>query len=108
MDDLKIIKKKYGEEMMRFCRKSFPTILDNYPGLLSQTLIKNFDASRDLYIDIKNNNLESKFVNFINSFFYTKEKVKTSTLKTPEELLNSLLYDFVPLRCTRNPFQSFP
>ena len=49
MDDLKIIKKKYGEEMMRFCRKSFPTILDNYPGVLSQTLIKNFDASRHLY-----------------------------------------------------------
>ena len=106
MDDLKIIKKKYGEEMMRFCRKSFPTILDNYPGLLSQTLIKNFDASRDLYIDIKNNNLESKFVNFINSFFYTKEKVKTSTLKTPEELLKEAGYTLYKCE-TEDEIQSF-
>ena len=42
VDDLKIIKKKYGEKMMHLCRDSFSTILDNSPGALSKILLDNF------------------------------------------------------------------
>ena len=59
---------------------------------------------QDTYI--KNNNLESKFVNFINSFFYTKEKAKTSTLKTPEELLKEAGYTLYKCE-TEDEIQSF-
>ncbi len=92
MDDLKIIKKKYGEEMMHFCRKYFPTILDNNKGLLSEILLKHFDTIRDLYKDIKDNNIEMSFVNYINSFFNISEKKEIETSKTPTELLKEVGY----------------
>ena len=41
-NDLKIIKKKYGEKMMHFCRDLFPTILET-EGLLPKLLMDNFN-----------------------------------------------------------------
>ena len=35
MDDLKLIKKHYGEKMMHLCRELFPTLLET-GGLLSK------------------------------------------------------------------------
>ena len=40
IEDLKVIKKKYGEEMMHLCRKFFPTILENKGELLNILLEK--------------------------------------------------------------------
>ena len=39
-NELKVIKKKYGEAMMHFCRKSFPTILNQKNVLLNILLRK--------------------------------------------------------------------
>ena len=35
VDDLKIIRKKYGEKMYHFCREAFPILLEE-PGKLSK------------------------------------------------------------------------
>ena len=51
-NDLKIIKKKYGEKMMHLCRELFSTILDNSPGILPKILLDNFYPSHDLYDDL--------------------------------------------------------
>lgn len=50
-EDLKIIKKKYGEKMMKLCRESFPTLLES-EGLLSQLMLEHFDPSHVLYEDM--------------------------------------------------------
>ena len=51
-EDLKIIKKKYGEKMMHLCRNMFPTILEE-EGLLSKLLLEHFEPSHDLYNDLE-------------------------------------------------------
>jgi len=51
-NDLKIIKKKYGEQMMHLCRELFATILDNSPGVLSTILLETFAPHHFLYDDI--------------------------------------------------------
>ena len=54
--DLKIIKKKYGEDMMHLCRSLFPTILES-DGKLSEIMLNAFAESRELYHDIVSNNV---------------------------------------------------
>ena len=51
IDDLKVIRKKYGEKMYHFCRESFPTLLEE-PGKLSKLLSDNFHESHSLFDDI--------------------------------------------------------
>lgn len=58
--DLKIIKKKYGEKMMHLCRELFNTILDNHPEILSKILLENFEPSHYLYDDLKEYLVEFK------------------------------------------------
>ena len=58
--DLKIIKKKYGENMMHLCRELFPTILEK-EGILSQVILDSFEASHELYNDLISNNLVVAF-----------------------------------------------
>lgn len=62
--DLKIIKKKYGENMMHLCRKLFPTILEK-EGILSQVILDSFEVSHELYNDLISNNLVVAFENYI-------------------------------------------
>ena len=62
--DLKIIKKKYGEEMMHLCRDLFPTLLEQ-EGLLPKLLLDNFKESRSLVKDIIDNKLFEEFKNYI-------------------------------------------
>ena len=50
-NDLKIIKKYYGEKMSKLCRKLFPTILET-EGLLSTLLLDHFEPNHFLYDDI--------------------------------------------------------
>lgn len=52
IDDLKILKKNYGEDFAHLCRKLFPTILE-HQGLLSSIILARFDASHTLYNEIK-------------------------------------------------------
>jgi len=59
-DDLKIIKKKYGEQMMHLCRELFSTIIDNSPGVLPMILLERFAPSHLLYSDIANEHEEDE------------------------------------------------
>ena len=62
--DLKIIKKKYGENMMHLCRELFQTILEK-EGILSQVILDSFEVSHELYNDLISNNLVVAFENYI-------------------------------------------
>ena len=92
-EDLKIIKKKYGENMMKLCRKYFPSLLEQ-KGLLPQLMLEHFVPSHELYDDIVNNDLNTAFKNYIYDISNIKEeKVENSTVKTPKELLDEVGYD---------------
>ncbi len=90
MDDLKIIKKKYGENMMHLCRKLFPTLLEE-EGLLSNILLSHFEPSKFLYNDITENHLITSFATYIYSFL-DEEKELVKVDKSPEELLKECGY----------------
>lgn len=66
MNDLKLIKKHYGEGMMHLCRELFPTLLET-EGLLFNLLDTNFNRTRLLYKDLINNNLIDGFKDYIYS-----------------------------------------
>ncbi len=90
--DLKIIKKKYGEDMMHLCRSLFPTILES-DGKLSEIMLNAFAESRELYHDIVSNNVVAVFTCYINHLAGIKNPPLVVTDKTPEELLKSVGYD---------------
>ena len=89
-DDLKLIKEKYGENMMHLCRTLFPTLLET-PGLLFEVLSSNFNFSKFLYGDIIQNNKVEDFKNYIYSLIDVEKKTSI-TLKTPKELLKEVGY----------------
>ena len=64
IDDLKKIKKDYGENMSHMCRELFPTILEK-PGLLYHIISTHFSKSRYLYEDIMSESKKYEFKNFI-------------------------------------------
>ena len=102
--DLKIIKKKYGEKMMKLCRELFPTILEE-EGLLSQLMIDHFEPSQILYDDIISNGLKKEFKNFIYRLVNIEETEKNN-YKTPKELLEEAGYDLYECH-TEEEIQSF-
>ena len=89
--DLKIIKKKYGEEMMHLCRDLFPTLLEQ-EGLLPKLLLDNFKESRSLVKDIIANNLEEEFKNYIYNQVDVENNYEEIVSKRPEELLKEAGY----------------
>ena len=93
-NELKVIKKKYGEAMMHFCRKSFPTIL-NQKNVLLNILLNNFSPDRDLYSDIERLGIENEFINYINSLYNPEyiKKLETCSM-SPKEIFDKLGYDF--------------
>ena len=94
--ELERIKDKYGEEMMHYCRKEFPTILE-IPDLLYSILYSRFDYNKELYTDLVNNDLLDDFREFIYSeakFEYSK----VETDKTPSELLKEAGYTLYECR----------
>ena len=94
IDDLKVIRKKYGERMYHFCRESFPTLLEE-PGKLSKLLSDNFHESHSLFDDIVANGKESEFKNFIYSLVDVENNNELVMIKTPEELMSSAGYVLV-------------
>ena len=98
MDDLTIIKRKYGEDMMHLCRELFPTILDK-KGALSKILLDSFYPSREIIKDLLANDLVYDFRNFLLSKYnklYNVVPSSNKTNKTPQELLDEagyILYD---------------
>ena len=93
MNEVKVIKKKYGENMMKLCRELFASLLEQ-EGLLPQLMLEHFAPSHDLYDDIVNNCLNTVFKSYIYDISNIREeKAENSTVKTPKELLNEVGYD---------------
>lgn len=93
-DDLLLIKKKYGEEMMHLCRDLFPTILE-LNGVLPKILLDSFYPNKMLVKDLILNDLVYDFKNFIYAKYnklYKKDSLFVETDKTPSELLNEAGY----------------
>lgn len=87
--ELEKIKKKYGENMMHYCRKMFPTLIED--GILYDLLSSKFEHSKFLYEDIKKNNLEIKFKDYINGLIRSKYNL-IKTNQEPYELLKKAGY----------------
>ena len=91
MDDLKLIKKYYGENFMHLCRELFPTLLEK-EGLLFYLIKNKFHYNKYLYDDI----IEQDKVNDFRDYIYslTGEKIKKEIVvdKSPFELLNDAGY----------------
>ena len=109
-NDLKLIKKKYGEDMMHFCRQQFPTILE-IPGLLSEILTESFTENKELYQDLVKDKSTAVFIKYIFFLFGKKHivnigKNEEGTIKTPKELLNEAGYDLYECH-TEKDIQSF-
>ena len=51
-NDLKLIKKYFGEQMAYLCRELFATIIDNHPGELVNIIREIFDDNHYLYNDL--------------------------------------------------------
>ena len=106
-DELKKIKKKYGENFMKLCRSLFPTLLEN-EGLLSEVLDRTFaNNGKTLYEDI----LESGFEEDFKRLIYSKvdveaEQVKIVEDKTPYELLDEVGYELIECNSEKE-IQSF-
>ncbi len=94
MIDLKVIKKKYGEEMMHLCRDLFPTILSDNKGMLQEIMLNLFYPSHELINDIKGK--EYEFQNYITKYYqkmignYQEKEIIVNL--TPEELLRKKGY----------------
>ena len=95
-EELKKIKKRYGERMMHLCRDLFPTIL-NEPNRLISMLDSMFGHPKYLYDDIVNKDLKEEFKYFI-YYLYDGEYKKIFTNKTPFELMNDAGYTLVECR----------
>lgn len=92
-NDLKIIKKHYGERMSQLCRELFPTLLET-EGLLSALLLDHFEPTHSLYDDIIKEEKQKEFQSFLYSFIEDKEEAQeeVQVKKTPEELLDEAGY----------------
>ena len=89
--DLKIIKKKYGEDMMKLCRNLFPTILEQV-GLLPLIMQQEFHENHNLYEDIITNNLVDDFARYIFNLADIKHVYVTKKVASPQELLKKAGY----------------
>ena len=99
IDDLKHIKKEYGENMMHLCRSLFPTILDT-PGALYHILSTHFAKSKSLYGDITREFKEYLFKEYIYHFFDNDKEKVTKSNKTVKELLDEAGYEL--FECKNN------
>ena len=92
LDDLKYIKKHYGENMSHLCRELFPSVLER-SGLLYHLLTTNFNPSRSLYYDIVNEKKVNNFKDYIYSFIDKEQEEKQIIDKSVKKLLESVGYD---------------
>ena len=104
MNELMQIKKYYGEDMMKFCRANFSTILES-PGDLLNILEEHFAHSKYLMNDILTEEYEEEFKNYIYSFFDV-EKKEIVTFKNPYQLMSDAGYNLYECK-TESEIQSF-
>ena len=102
--DLKYIKKHYGENFAKICRELFPSILET-PGLLTKIITEKFDNVSTLYEDILS--VKNEFKNYIYSFVDVEQNNKQIVQKSPEELLDKAGYKLYPECKTEKDIQRF-
>ena len=90
-DELKQIKKIYGEEMMHLSRELFPSILEK-EGALLHILEKHLAPNRTFASEIISNDLKSEFKNWIYSYVDVVKRDYVVTDKTPFELMDMAGY----------------
>ena len=104
-DELKKIKKYYGEYMAHFCRDNFATILETENKLLD-ILLKNIYPSHNILKDIKYEFKEEEFKEFIYNKSNPKRLEKVIVNKDPKELMSDAGYNLY--KCTNeSEIQSF-
>ena len=106
MDDLKYLKKHYGEQFAHYCRSSFPTILEK-EGELSKIVSNLFAPTKYLYESLKRLGDESSFCTLINMQFLKENNIKVNTNLSPEELMDKAGYILYPECKTEKEIQSF-
>ena len=89
MDDLKLIKRHYGENMMHLCRELFPTLLEE-EGLLFKLLSSSFAYNKFLYDDIKDK--QEIFKEYIYSLLMPEKENNEIVKYSPRELLDQAGY----------------
>lgn len=105
-EELKKIKKVYGERFMKMCRELFPDILEE-EGKLFEILESSFsNNSKTLYEDIQNGELQYKFKAFVYGKIRTADKDEEFTNKSPYELLEEAGYDLYECK-NEDEIQSF-
>ena len=90
-DELKQIKKIYGEEMMHLCRELFPSLLER-EGQLLNILTSKLAPTRSFAGDIKEHNLYDEFKSWIYSFIDVEKDNQVVTNKTPFQLMDEAGY----------------
>lgn len=107
MDDLKWIKKHYGEKMMHLCRSLFPKILEK-ENLLPIILEKHFPHNRHLAEDILEQHQETHFQDYIFSFVQAESKASNvDEGKSAVELMKEAGYTLYSECKTEEEIQSF-
>ncbi len=105
MEDLKYLKKHYGEKFSHLCRELFPTLLEQ-EGLVAKIISNHFAPSRSLYEDILP--LQDGFKAYVYSFVdVEQEKIQERVTKTPAELMDEAGYILYPECKTEEDVQSF-
>ena len=106
-EELKKIKKIYGEKMMHLCRELFPSLLE-YEGRVYEVLSSNFSENcRSLYDDLIAQDKKYDFKNFVYSCIDVEsEEKRVVSNRTPYELLNEAGYDLYECH-TEEDIQNF-
>ena len=101
IDDLKKIKKDYGENMSHMCRELFPTILEK-PGLLYHIISTHFSKSKYLYDDIINDSKKYEFKNYI--YFLYDEMVDSKKEQKDNRTVREILSEkgYILYECKTN------
>ena len=86
-EELKQIKKKYGEKMSHYCREAFPILLEK-TGLLLKLIESNFNEYHGLYEDLHKYSAEVSFKNYIYNLVNVENDLEVLIDKTPEELMS--------------------
>lgn len=104
-DELKQIKKIYGEEMMHLSRELFSGILEK-EGTLLHILEKHLAPNRMFAREIISNDLKSEFKNWIYSYVDITKRDYVVTDKNPFELMDMAGYKLYECK-TEEDIQSF-
>jgi len=99
-NDLKFIKKYYGEQMAYLCRELFSTIIDNHPGELSEILKEIFEPNHFIYDDLmRYEATEMEIINNFKNYVFARYEHRHKKCDdvfdvclNPEELLRQVGY----------------